>query len=156
MIEKEIRVHTSHCCYLHGCKYGEDSICPVVNNAVEQKYICETCYSEDIKSVEEIKQFKRLEICCDKFQGFINEAWKQTVVMEFNVCPFCAKKLSFKEDEKVSSSLIVDKSLKDYAKGYVIVGGFNISDEELEKILIENNVKTEVEAIDIIERYIDR
>ena len=32
-------VHETHCCVLHGCKYGDDD-CPVVNKLTKQKYIC--------------------------------------------------------------------------------------------------------------------
>ncbi|MGD9678132.1 MAG: hypothetical protein AB7V16_07180 [Vulcanibacillus sp.] len=39
-----IKVHASHCCVLHGCKYG-DSECPVVLKLVQQLYECETCYN---------------------------------------------------------------------------------------------------------------
>ena len=37
-----IGVHRTHCCILHGCKYG-DSDCPVVNAQVKQDYTCEDC-----------------------------------------------------------------------------------------------------------------
>ena len=30
-----IGVHAAHCCKWHGCKYGEDEICPVVLGNVE-------------------------------------------------------------------------------------------------------------------------
>jgi hypothetical protein len=33
---------TSHCCKLHGCKYGDDD-CPVENGKEEQLYPCEYC-----------------------------------------------------------------------------------------------------------------
>ena len=38
----KIGVHRTHCCILHGCKYG-DSDCPVVNAQVKQDYTCEDC-----------------------------------------------------------------------------------------------------------------
>ena len=41
-----ISVHASHCCKWHGCKYGEDEICPVVLGKVEQEYPCEWCSEE--------------------------------------------------------------------------------------------------------------
>lgn len=61
--DKEIRLyhrglsygtHISHCCIKHGCKYGEDDECPVVNGIEIQKYICMDCDNEGIKKVEDI------------------------------------------------------------------------------------------------------
>lgn len=43
-----IGVHASHCCVVHGCKYGEDDTCPVVNKEIQQKYPCESCGHDDI------------------------------------------------------------------------------------------------------------
>ncbi len=37
-----IGVHTSHCCAVHGCKYG-NSKCPVVLGTHKQQYPCEDC-----------------------------------------------------------------------------------------------------------------
>jgi len=61
-----IAVHAYHCCKWHGCKYGDDDTCPVVNGYVKQLYLCEWCY-EDIeneelhrqvlKNIEEMKEF---------------------------------------------------------------------------------------------------
>ena len=38
----DYKVHTSHCCVIHGCKYG-DKDCPVVNKKILQKYPCQEC-----------------------------------------------------------------------------------------------------------------
>jgi len=35
-------VHKTHCCWLHGCKYG-DPDCPVTNGIITQYYLCESC-----------------------------------------------------------------------------------------------------------------
>lgn len=35
-------VHETHCCEIHGCKYGDED-CPVVLGIVKQKYECESC-----------------------------------------------------------------------------------------------------------------
>jgi len=37
-----IGVHRTHCCVIHGCKYG-DPDCPVENKKVLQEYLCEQC-----------------------------------------------------------------------------------------------------------------
>lgn len=62
--------HASHCCKIHGCKYGDPN-CPVVSGEVEQEYLCEYCYNdledesylkqrlEDVESVKELR--RRLE-----------------------------------------------------------------------------------------------
>jgi hypothetical protein len=38
----KIGVHVTHCCIVHGCKYGDED-CPVVNATHKQEYLCETC-----------------------------------------------------------------------------------------------------------------
>ncbi len=40
-----IGVHVTHCCALHGCKYG-DADCPVSAGQVAQEYPCEHCPEE--------------------------------------------------------------------------------------------------------------
>jgi hypothetical protein len=47
-------VHAAHCCLLHGCKYGNID-CPVVLGKVDQKYTCESCDEDEIKSVSQVK-----------------------------------------------------------------------------------------------------
>jgi hypothetical protein len=37
------RVHSTHCCASHGCKYGKDGDCPVVSGRIVQEYPCEEC-----------------------------------------------------------------------------------------------------------------
>lgn len=36
--------HASHCCYQHGCKYGNND-CPVAWGTIKQKFRCEYCDS---------------------------------------------------------------------------------------------------------------
>ena len=54
-----IGVHVTHCCVMHGCKYG-DPDCPVENKEVMQEYLCEECdntyYDSNItmKQIEEV------------------------------------------------------------------------------------------------------
>ena len=36
-------VHTEHCCVKHGCKYGLDYDCEVVQGKALQTYACEEC-----------------------------------------------------------------------------------------------------------------
>jgi len=43
MKTEDVRVHQSHCCAKHGCKYGDED-CPIVNGDVKQFYYCETCH----------------------------------------------------------------------------------------------------------------
>lgn len=47
---------STHCCDLHGCKYGYDD-CPVVMKVEKQKFICETCYELGHVYEHESKQF---------------------------------------------------------------------------------------------------
>ena len=44
--EEKWGVHKGHCCVFHGCKYGHDSVCPVVQEKVVQAYECEYCDPE--------------------------------------------------------------------------------------------------------------
>ena len=54
MNKSKYGVHASHCCVLHGCKYGDED-CPVVSGEIKQEYICEDCGDDRIKSVEEVE-----------------------------------------------------------------------------------------------------
>lgn len=50
-------VHVTHCCSLHGCKYGKDKNCPVASGERKQKYLCESCTpAEELE-----KQIARLQ-----------------------------------------------------------------------------------------------
>lgn len=40
----EYGVHQSHCCFKHGCKYGENEQCPVTLAIIKQNYPCEYCH----------------------------------------------------------------------------------------------------------------
>lgn len=40
-------VHTEHCCYEHGCKYGEDNTCTVALGLMKQSFPCEVCEYEE-------------------------------------------------------------------------------------------------------------
>lgn len=51
MIVDKIGVHRTHCCALHGCKYGKDSICPVVRREIPQDYLCEDCDHDGINDL---------------------------------------------------------------------------------------------------------
>jgi len=57
----EGQTHKSHCCILHGCKYGEKE-CPVVIGDIEQEEICEYCGIEGIKAVEELQEVRSQRI----------------------------------------------------------------------------------------------
>lgn len=46
-----VRTHVTHCCALHGCKYGYKSNCPVVAGEHAQEFRCEEC-----PTVAELKQ----------------------------------------------------------------------------------------------------
>lgn len=44
MNARELGIHSTHCCVIHGCKYG-DKDCPVVNTNISQVHPCEDCYT---------------------------------------------------------------------------------------------------------------
>lgn len=45
MAVDHVGVHATHCCVIHGCKYGDED-CPVENKEVMQEYLCEQCDNE--------------------------------------------------------------------------------------------------------------
>lgn len=52
---KNIGAHITHCCIIHGCKYG-DKDCPVVNAEYQQEFLCELCHDNWLKC--DMKQIK--------------------------------------------------------------------------------------------------
>lgn len=63
-MRENIGVHATHCCKLHGCKYGDDD-CPVETGKVEQVYLCEQCGEDGIKTLEEMHKVElgELKVC---------------------------------------------------------------------------------------------
>lgn len=56
-MEKErYGVHITHCCILHGCKYGYED-CPVELGEVKQEYTCQDCGDDNFNKVEEVEEF---------------------------------------------------------------------------------------------------
>ena len=53
-------VHTSHCCVVHGCKYGEKE-CPVVQKQAKQEYLCEYCSEDGFDTLEDVENFIELK-----------------------------------------------------------------------------------------------
>lgn len=45
------RVHVEHCCAKHGCKYGEDDLCPVVYGRVRQVRLCDVCADVEVEKI---------------------------------------------------------------------------------------------------------
>lgn len=43
--------HRTHCCEIHGCKYGPSQVCPVARQVWVQAYLCERC--ENPKDMQE-------------------------------------------------------------------------------------------------------
>jgi hypothetical protein len=48
-------VHTEHCCVLHGCKYGKDFFCTVVQKKKPQSFICESCAHQGIINLDSLR-----------------------------------------------------------------------------------------------------
>ena len=44
--------HITHCCRIHGCKYGNTN-CPVETKTHMQKYVCEQC-SDALEEMDEM------------------------------------------------------------------------------------------------------
>ena len=59
MSKENYGVHISHCCYIHGCKYG-DKDCPVASGEVAQKHLCYDCTEEyEPYTLEEIESLRK-------------------------------------------------------------------------------------------------
>lgn len=59
MDKEKYGVHISHCCYIHGCKYGDED-CPVVSGEVSQKHLCYDCSEEyEPYTLEELEQLRK-------------------------------------------------------------------------------------------------
>ena len=49
--------HSTHCCIIHGCKYGEHDTCPVCLAEVKQERLCHYCWDlnyEELKMKSEL------------------------------------------------------------------------------------------------------
>jgi hypothetical protein len=49
-------VHRTHCCAIHGCKYGDED-CPVASGTIKQEYSCEWCNDEGFENAERVQQY---------------------------------------------------------------------------------------------------
>lgn len=58
IIQQKEQVHADHCCWIHGCKYGDDD-CPVEAGRVQQQYRCHQCQEDGFESVEDIQAVKQ-------------------------------------------------------------------------------------------------
>ena len=59
MSKENYGVHIAHCCYIHGCKYG-DKNCPVASGEVVQKHLCYDCEEEyEPYTLEEIELLRK-------------------------------------------------------------------------------------------------
>ncbi len=54
-------VHRTHCCILHGCKYG-DNDCPVYTGIIKQDHPCEDCSYDGLKNMDEVIKVKNREL----------------------------------------------------------------------------------------------
>ena len=69
-IKSERRACPSHCCVLHGCKYGYDD-CPVATKQVVQDYVCEQCSVYD-----GIQDMDQLHALMASMEGADGDLWK--------------------------------------------------------------------------------
>jgi hypothetical protein len=71
-----IGTHQTHCCIIHGCKYGDED-CPVVTGKVVQTYFCEDWdnISTNIR-VEEISN--------EWYKFFIGKVYIGTIQLGYN------------------------------------------------------------------------
>jgi len=57
-------VHRTHCCFQHGCKYGNKD-CPVELGLLKQDYPCEMCSLEKEFTIEFAKNTKLIDFLDD-------------------------------------------------------------------------------------------
>jgi hypothetical protein len=81
-------VHQSHCCYVHGCKYG-DNDCPVVSGEVGQSYTCESCESYDRKE-KKYKTFSPEELARA-------EEWWSNLSDKHKICYFWENSIDYSD-----------------------------------------------------------
>ena len=55
VVVDKIGVHRTHCCKIHGCKYGDDD-CPVVLGIVKQDHPCEECGIEKLYTLADLEK----------------------------------------------------------------------------------------------------
>jgi len=95
----QVGVHQTHCCKLHGCKYGSNAKCPVVACIVDQEFPCESCEtpSEQMKGIRyrlnELSSYLRLGCVAgekehrisDKLRAALKEADAQLAKAEIEL-----------------------------------------------------------------------
>lgn len=65
--------HTTHCCVVHGCKYGDDD-CHVANGKTKQDSLCEDCepyYNFELAMFKYIIDMETMLSIMDMKQSFI-------------------------------------------------------------------------------------
>ncbi|PGK51898.1 hypothetical protein CN918_29340 [Priestia megaterium] len=60
MEKKKWGTHQTHCCAIHGCKYG-DKDCPVKLRQIAQDYTCESCDHSGFENVGQIEEQLEVE-----------------------------------------------------------------------------------------------
>lgn len=71
--------HNTHCCEIHGCKYGNED-CPVVLGITQALYECEECNDTIIKELQ-FTESKLME--CDYSEGFIRKFYIHNGKLEY-------------------------------------------------------------------------
>ena len=75
-------VHETHCCVVHGCKYG-DSNCPIELGLTKQRFCCEMC-EEDENELEHFMGDKHhrgmLVDSIEKYQENFTSEEKQRII----------------------------------------------------------------------------
>lgn len=89
-----VGVHKSHCCVLHGCKYREDN-CPVEYKEVTQDYLCDECWDDGLRSLEDLELILSTDCCSDMIE-FSRNTENFRNLKKFKVCPFCLKEIKHK------------------------------------------------------------
>jgi len=87
----DVGVHRTHCCVIHGCKYG-DKRCPVAYGQVKQEYICEDCHEiEGWTSLDDVKAKVKQQmggmlpyVTPDQYELF----WMDKPEPQFDMLPF--------------------------------------------------------------------
>jgi len=110
-MEKErYGVHITHCCYLHGCKYGYDD-CPVSTGEVKQEYVCEYCSDEGYKEVKEITSLIGKKMIDKEELESLIERYKEElrhIKEDFQPCPECCDLTALRTTEYELERFIKD------------------------------------------------
>ena len=151
MSKENYGVHITHCCYIHGCKYG-DKDCPVASGEVAQKYTCYYCDEEDvpytIEEIELLRKTKSYRLTYEQLKNQISDLEAKLAESEKEINEWIAVRddknnVINKQTEKINQlKQQLEKSeekLEEYKGRYLTTESYNtFMSNEIHKVVKEN------------------